>query len=233
LALWVLRHRRVYCLTSSPYVAGLLVSKYKFDPKLILPIKIGLDIKNIKRTKPSPQKFDLVFCGRLHHRKGIYTLLKIVQEMKKARPDIKLAIIGDGPEKHDLRAEAARRKLSGHIKFFGYTDDNHKYSLLKSSRVFLLPSFEEGWGIVIAESLACRTPVVVSSIPEIKRIWRQHVIWANQLNADSFVKGVEAMLSNHDKHRRLAKKGYEYIQQFDWDEVLENEYRQIKKVVST
>lgn len=231
LALWILRYRRVYCLTSSPHVAGLLVSKYKFDPNLILPIKIGLDIKSINKAKPAPQKFDLVFCGRLHHRKGIYTLLKIVQELKKTRPDIKLAVIGDGPEKHDLRAETAKRKLSSHVKFFGYADDDYKYSLIKSSRVFLLPSFEEGWGIVIAESLACRTPVVVSSIPEIKRIWRKHVMWANQLDADSFVKKADTLLSNQDKHHRLAEKGYEYIQQFDWDKVLENEYRQIEKVV--
>lgn len=62
----------------------------------------------------------------------------------------------------------AEDRLEHNILIYGRCSDVKLYSLLKSSKVFIFPSFFEGWGIVVAEALACGLPVVAYDIPAIR-----------------------------------------------------------------
>lgn len=232
LALGIIRAKQIYCFTSSPRVAKILVDKYNIQPDYILPVKIGLDLDQIKRAKSGRPRFDLVFCGRLHHRKGIYTLLEITRQLKKDFPRITLGIVGDGPEKKNLSAEINRMGLKSHIKLFGHVSNRVKYSTIKSGRLFILPSQEEGWGIVIAEALACRTPVIVSALDDIKPIWKNNVRWANRSNLQSFVHSVKKLLSGPDIRTKMARQGYQFVKRFTWEKVLSEQSELIMRIFS-
>ncbi|HWA51821.1 MAG TPA: glycosyltransferase family 4 protein [Patescibacteria group bacterium] len=129
--------------------------------KKIYTIPVGIDFEYIKAIRMSSKKFDVVFAGRLLSHKNVDVLIKSVFNLKRQFPRIKCLIIGDGPEKKRLEKLVSDLKLKQNVLFSGFIENHSKvYSLIKSSRVFVLPSTREGFGIVVIEANACGIPVI-------------------------------------------------------------------------
>ena len=121
----------------------------------------GTDFGKIGRIKASDEESDVIFAGRLIKEKNVDVLIKTVNLVKKEIPDVKCVIIGDGPEKKELEKLAYDLGLENNLEFTGFLDDyDEVIAYMKSSKVFVLPSTREGFGIVALEANACGLPVV-------------------------------------------------------------------------
>jgi glycosyltransferase involved in cell wall biosynthesis len=129
--------------------------------KKIITIPNGLDVSKLKNILPSDSKSDIIYVGRLLAHKNIDVLMQAVEIVKKSSPDILLAIVGDGPEKDNLEKLAISLGLENNVRFYGFVENNEEvYSLMHASRVFVLPSSREGFGMVVVEANACGLPVI-------------------------------------------------------------------------
>ena len=129
--------------------------------KEIKVIPNGIDFKRIEGIKSSKEESDIIFAGRLIKEKNVDVLIKAVKLVSDEIPDVKCMIIGDGPEKRELEKLACDLKMDDNIEFMGFLEDHyHVISYMKSSKVFVLPSTREGFGIVALEANACGLPVV-------------------------------------------------------------------------
>ena len=127
----------------------------------IVTIPNGVNLEEIKSIKPSRVKSDIVYAGRLLDFKNVDLLIKAVGLIKNQLPRIKCLIIGDGPEKTKLLELSNKLKLEKNIQFTGFLPKHEDvYALIKSSKVFVLPSTREGFGIVVIEANACGIPVI-------------------------------------------------------------------------
>ncbi len=127
----------------------------------IITIPIGVDIEKINSIKPSKKTSDLIYAGRLLSHKNIDVFLQAIAEIKKENKKIKAIIIGEGPDKKNLERLTTRLKLNNNVAFLGsIPTDSEVYSLIKSSKVFILPSSREGFGMVAIEAFACGVPVI-------------------------------------------------------------------------
>lgn len=112
----------------------------------------------------------LLFVGRLAAVKGVPVLLEALKSARLHRPDLQLTLIGDGPERAGLEAEAQALGLSGAVHFVGYKSQSEVAEALKSVDALVLPSFAEGVPVVLMEAMAASLPVVttrVAGIPEL------------------------------------------------------------------
>ncbi len=131
--------------------------------KKITTIPNGIDLELIRNTKPSKNKSDIIFAGRLLSHKNIDVLIKSISLLIKKHPKLKCIIIGDGPEKNKLLKLTDDLKLNHNIVFLNFFKKSKKlYALMKSSKVFVLPSTREGFGIVAIEANACNIPIITS-----------------------------------------------------------------------
>jgi glycosyltransferase involved in cell wall biosynthesis len=107
-----------------------------------------------------------LFLGRLSPEKGILTLLEAWERLPSVVP---LVIAGDGPMRPRLEEEAARKGLRS-IHFAGQLRHDEAYDAMKKAAFLVVPSiWHEPFGLVVAEALACGTPVLgafVGSIQE-------------------------------------------------------------------
>ncbi|MAS43508.1 MAG: colanic acid biosynthesis glycosyltransferase WcaL [Rhodobacteraceae bacterium] len=111
-----------------------------------------------------------IFVGRLAAIKGVRVLLEAFAALRAAHPDATLTLVGDGTERAGLEAEAARLGLSEAVAFAGYRSQAEVADLLKTSDVFVLPSFAEGVPVVLMEAMAAGLPVIgplVAGVPEL------------------------------------------------------------------
>jgi glycosyltransferase involved in cell wall biosynthesis len=105
----------------------------------------------------------LVFVGRLHPQKGLEVLLKALRRLRDDGSEVGVTLVGDGPQKMQLKNLASELGIRPHVKFAGESSDVQDY--LRDADVFVLPSKAEGISNALLEAMAQGLPVVVSDIP--------------------------------------------------------------------
>lgn len=120
-----------------------------------------------------PQRYDhhpydgpprLLFVGRLSGVKGVPILLEALARLAPMYPALRLTLIGDGPERAALEAEAAERGVAALCDFVGFRSQAEVASALTEHTALVLPSFAEGLPVVLMEALASARPVVTTRI---------------------------------------------------------------------
>lgn len=124
-------------------------------------VHCGVDPARYDRPAPETPAH-LLFVGRLAAVKGVPVLLEALQGLIGDHPDLRLTLVGDGPERDGLERLAAG--LGNHVDFVGYRSQDEVAALLREATALVLPSFAEGLPVVLMEALAARLPVVTTRI---------------------------------------------------------------------
>ncbi len=112
----------------------------------------------------------LLFVGRLVERKGLIYLLRALKILKEQYPDIKLAVVGTGPEEEKLKTEAGSLGIRDSVDFLGPVSEEEKAREYARATLFVLPAVvdskgdTEGQGVVILEAMRAGVPVVASAV---------------------------------------------------------------------
>ncbi|AEC52030.1 LPS biosynthesis rfbu related protein [Pyrococcus sp. NA2] len=178
----------------------------------------GIDFKRIQNVSKKDEEYDIIFVGRLIREKNVDLLLKAVRMVREDIPDLKVLIIGEGPEKERLVKLASILDLSDNVKFLGFLKDHDEViSYLKSSKVFVLPSKREGFGIVVLEANASGLPVITLDYPmnaSKELIIHGYNGFVSSPTPDHLAKYIEISLSNRKKFRRNCTKN---ARRYDWN----------------
>jgi glycosyltransferase involved in cell wall biosynthesis len=130
----------------------------------IVTVPLGVDVDNILMVEPSDHQSDVIFAGRLLENKNVNLLIDAIARVKRTHRNINCLIVGNGPERKKLEALVARHKLENNVTFFNFLDEhNEVYALMKSSKMFVLPSVREGFSLVTVEANACNIPVITTT----------------------------------------------------------------------
>lgn len=207
----------------SEHTKNRLINELKIKKEIFV-ISNGIDFDYIKKIKPAQEKSDIIFAGRLLSHKNVDVLVKSINIIKKDYSEIKVFIIGDGPEKENLQKLTHELHLENNIKYFGFLE-NHKdlYSLIKSSKVFVFPSTREGFGIAALEANACGIPFITID----------HKANAARYLLNGKGNGYLASLNGASLSRKLVRflrtdyKGkqkicLDYAKHFSWDTIYED-----------
>jgi glycosyltransferase involved in cell wall biosynthesis len=112
-------------------------------------------------TAPTDQKTRFLMVGFLVESKGIPILLNAAALLcGRGIADFEIIIGGDGALRADLEHQAERLHIKAHCRFAGLLDRAQVRNEMRNSDVFVLPSFHETFGIVLAEAMACGKPVI-------------------------------------------------------------------------
>ncbi|MFW2542732.1 glycosyltransferase family 4 protein [Primorskyibacter sp. 2E107] len=144
----------------------------------------------------------LLFVGRLAAVKGLPVLL----EALKALPgDWRLTVIGDGPDRAALEAQAKGMP----VDFLGYKSQSEVADVLANTDVFVLPSFAEGVPVVLMEAMASGVPVVTTRIAGVPELVADGFSGRLVPPGDAAQLGaaLTALLSDPDMRRRMGRAG--------------------------
>ncbi len=139
-----------------------------YKPKR-LPLRIPLGFKAPQFTAVSRAALGLcqdkvyaVAVSRLVSRKGYPELLAAFARCQT--PDLRLLIIGDGPEGPRLKGICAELGIGDRVSLLGAVDEEVKYQYLSNSDLFVLATHHEGFGIVYQEAMHCGLPIVTTNV---------------------------------------------------------------------
>jgi glycosyltransferase involved in cell wall biosynthesis len=124
----------------------------------------GVDTQRFTPGSASGREPVILFVGSLIERKGVRFLFEAMPDVFAAHPEYRLVILGEGPQEAALRALAEKLGCAKRITFTGFQTQDDVKAWLQRSRLLVLPSLEEGQGVVLLEAIACGTPVVASRV---------------------------------------------------------------------
>jgi glycosyltransferase involved in cell wall biosynthesis len=137
------------------------------DRALISAVPNGIDLDGIRNSYPDAAKVDLVTIGRFLPHKNIDILLDSIALLHASGLPVTCRIIGDGPLREALHAQAQRLGIEAAVDFrHDVWEQKDVYGLMKAARVAVFPTTREGFGIAVLEAIACGLPVVTTSAPD-------------------------------------------------------------------
>jgi glycosyltransferase involved in cell wall biosynthesis len=214
------------------------ISRLRFDRNRVVTIPGGVDYNSIRAIASSIHEkvYDAIFMKRLQPMKGCFDLIKIWHLVSRVYPNAKLLIAGEGTQDTVMHMRKMIKKLglAENIEMIGPVYDlKEKISLLAKSKLFLLPSYEENWAIVIGEALASGLPVIAYELREIKDIWNNYVLWIPKGNIQKFAEKIIKLLSDKEYYQAHIGKGINFMKRFDWDKISEKELKTIEILIKS
>ncbi len=155
----------------------------------------------------------LLFLGRIHPKKGCDLLIEAFAGVRRFDPSLQLVVAG--PDQVGMQPRLAglaeRLGVADAITWTGMIRGDVKTGAFRAAEAFVLPSHQENFGIAVAESLACGTPVLISNKVN---IWREVVEDGAGLAAEDTLSGTIEMLQtwvelSAEERHRMALKAFE------------------------
>jgi glycosyltransferase involved in cell wall biosynthesis len=154
-------------ITHSRGIRDSVLRAYAGRPRRVEVVSLGIDLDRFRRDLADPARVAgyrggaapvVGAIGRLVPQKAMHVLIAATPALLEAHPALRVLIVGDGPLRADLEAQAARLGVAHAVRFAGYQED--VVSAYAAMDVFVLPSRDEGFGLVFLEAMAVGVPVV-------------------------------------------------------------------------
>jgi glycosyltransferase involved in cell wall biosynthesis len=206
-------------VVTTPVIRAALIERYSVDPERIrvIPNYVLTDhfapAASLSHTPPR-----LVFVGRLASEKNLFALLEAVAPL-----DVELLIIGEGPQRAELEAVAAKGKAA--VSFLGAQPHLELPALLNSCDVYVQPSFYEGHPKTLIEAMSCGLPVIggrVSGIEELIQHGQTGLLC--ETSPEGIRAPIHTLLDDSAMRERLGAAARQYVlEHFSLEKVLELE----------
>jgi glycosyltransferase involved in cell wall biosynthesis len=181
----------------------------------------GINLQEIEKVVPATESPDVLFAGRLIKEKNVDLLVQAIGLIKKTRPDIKCLIIGEGPERENIKSLVKDYQLVENISFYGFMEERSQLiSYYKSSKVFVLPSQREGFGMVVIEANSCGMPVVTvkaslnAAVDLIRPGFNGYVAERNVEDLASKI------IKSLDEKKQMAEDCIKFAKDYDWNRII-------------
>ena len=222
----LLNRRADVILCSTPPVAAdfaRLERRLGLTPRGTAVVGYGLDFSEVPYSADSPKEFDAVLLGRVHRHKGVFDVPSLWKAVCMRKPDSRLLVIGEGPDRAELERRCAEAGLAGSIRFTGGIPDAEKNRLMTRCRVGLSLSREEGWGLSVTECLGFGMPVVAMHLPIFDHVFPGQLDLVPLGDAARCAERVLYWLDNEPARLRQAQQGRNFIERYDYEPVAREE----------
>jgi len=165
---------------------------------------------------PSIKKENFILAvSSLNPRKNFKNLVLAFKKLKLKK--YKLLIVGS---KNKIFSNIEIQKLLmeiPNVEFTDYVSDEELIHLYQKAKLFVYPSFYEGFGLPPLEAMACGTPVIVSNVASLPEVCGDAAYYINPYSVNDIARGIYTVLSDEKLQRELIIKGLERVKLFSWE----------------
>jgi len=207
----IMRHYRF--AKNKTFVTKLAYDKNEFSDKILLK-----EIKRVKRKHTTGDSY-ILFLSTLKPSKNVLGLVRVWSLIEKKYPKVNLVIAGKkGWLFEEIFEEVKRLGIDKRVVFTDFIPEKDKPGLIGGAKVFILPSFWEGFGLDVLNAMACGVVVVLSNIGSLPEVGGEAGVYINPNDDKDIAKGISRVLSmNKKEYNKWAMKGLRQAGQFSWE----------------
>jgi len=252
LTYWQLKAWTAISIFVSKYIIAIskatkkdIVRHYPFASKKVIVTYLAYDkdkyntkvsINDVRRIKKRYAIVDdyILFLSTLKPSKNIEGILDAFSKIKEGGNKIKLVIAGKkGWMFESIFEEVKKLGLEEDVIFTGYIKKEEKTPLISGAKMFISPSFWEGFGMHVLEAMACGVPVVVSDVGSFPEIVGESGIIVDPYDSSSIANGILKVLNLDEKgYNSLIDKGTKQAEKFSWDKTAQETFDVLIKAIN-
>ncbi len=202
-----------------PFAKGkIYITPLAYDSKRFNTQISANDVRRVKKRYSIVDDY-ILYLGTLKPSKNIEGLLEAFASIQYLVSSIQLVIAGKkGWMYEPIYKKVESLGLSGNIVFTDFIPEQDKPALIKGAKVFVLPSFWEGFGLDVLSAMACGVPVVVSNVGSLPEVTGEAGILIDPDSPESISEGIKKVinLSESDYNSMVARE-LSQAKKFSWE----------------
>lgn len=172
---------------------------------------------NVKMKNSCSNDVIITFIGRLIDGKGVADLIRAAEGIGE---NFKLFIIGEGPQKENLKKLSKKSKIEDKIIFFGHKEFEEVIGILKISDIFVNPSYTEGLPTSVIEAALCKKAIIATNVggtPEIITDQKSGFL-VDPGNINQLKEKLEVLINDGTLRETLGENAYNEVKdKFSWN----------------
>ena len=176
-----------------------------------------------------PHQPKVLYLSRLHPKKGIEILIAAAAILRDRGLAFQVLIAGPGEPAYQasLQRLVDDHRLGNRVQFLGMVRGTEKLSLYQAADVFVLPTYQENFGLVLVEALACATPVVTTRGTDIWHELEQAGAKIVSNEGAALAQAISDILTDPAGAPELGRQGRQYIQRWLSKDQIAEQYEKL------
>lgn len=194
------------------------IARFGIKNAEIFPMAIDFDNEQ-QFINEKEKELTMIFVARLVKSKQPEEAIKALALILKTVPNAKLWMVGSGEEKYlmKLKQLAADLNVTSKLKFFGFVNEDEKFSLMSKAHLILVTSTKEGWGLIVTEANAVKTPAIVYNVDGLRDTVKDKVTGLIvSPNPDSLASAVLNLWENKNEFKKFQTASQKDSQSYSW-----------------
>jgi glycosyltransferase involved in cell wall biosynthesis len=222
---WVLNKVDAISVVSTPMREALAALAVNLDKVAVIPM--GVDLHHLFVPPPqAPITPQVLFVGRLVAKKGVSYLLDAFAAISTEFPQLSLKIVGDGPLRASLHAQAQSLGIAARTEFCPPRPNHELPQIYHQASLVVFPSViadngdQEGFGLVLVEALGCACATITTDLPAMRDIIRdrESTLVVAQKDAHALAAAMRILLRDEDLRLHLGQCGRQAVlSRYDWE----------------
>jgi glycosyltransferase involved in cell wall biosynthesis len=179
--------------------------------------RLGVDCEHFapRPFRAAPGCFEILCVGRIVPAKGQRILIEAVAHLLAEGRDVRLRLVGDGPDRAELQDMVAERGLAERVVFAGSVNQDRIQEFYRAADVFAMASFAEGIPVVLMEAMAMEIPCVATGINGIPELIRDGVdgLLVPPSDVDGLAAALGRLIEDAELRESLGKAGRRRVQE--------------------
>jgi glycosyltransferase involved in cell wall biosynthesis len=175
----------------------------------------GIEIDNIILKSEWKKNRTILYLSRIHVKKGIEQLIDAAAKIESSLAGYKIIIAGEGKFDYiqSLHKRIHSKGLVHLFDFVGGVYGNRKWELFQQADIFILPTYSENFGIVVAEALASGTPVITTKGTPWRELETHRCGWWIENDVNAIAQTImEAIVLSEEEYRQMGERGRELME---------------------
>ncbi len=181
---------------------------------------------NYLKEKYSIDRDYILYLGTIEPRKNIAGLISAYNLLRENGHDLLLVLAGAwGWKVAEIRREWQKSPYKDDIRFISYVDDEAKPLLYEKAKIFVYPSFYEGFGFPPLEAMNFSLPVITSNTSSLPEVLGDSAVLINPDRPLELFDAMRTVLSDEVLRQDLIKKGKDRVAKFSWEKTAQEYLR--------
>lgn len=207
--------------TPSNFVKEQLINQWRVDSRKIKVTPEAVDDKILELSQRGLEKFKvkqpyIFYVGNAHPHKNVEGLIKAYLILQEKYPSLSLVLSGHD---HYFWQRLKKEHQYPGIIYTGQVSDEQLVALYKNAACFVMPSFEEGFGIPLLEAMSCNCPVVSSNAGSLPEVGGDAAIYFDAKHLGDLGDKIDMVLKNKNLRKNLIAKGKKRVKKFSWEKL--------------
>lgn len=183
---------------------------FKISTGRMMPCTVDAEYMEDFSAESKLQLFNLVWSGKENlRRKGVPELLEAIALLKSQNVSVKLVLAGQRGDGFDwMKERVCELGIENEVDFLGPISKADKLKLLRSSEIYIQPSHYEGFGLGIAEAMACKACIITCDVGAVKSVVGDAGVYAKPGDAEDIAKAIKTCIEDKEYRNKMKNAAY-------------------------